>query len=267
MTNRERILVARHSAFQELLLTEDATGLRSLRFGAGEGRQSVVKFGDPSHLEMPYTRVLPASLAFAQNPARILIVGLGGGTLPMFFHRHFPELMIDVVELDPGVVDVAKEFCGFREDSRVRVHVADGRDFVESSRGAYDVIVLDCFDMDSIPAHLSTLEFLRAVRKALSPAGIAVANVWGRASNPRYAHMLLTYRAAFEDVYILDVPAPGTKIFVALPRLQVMTRDDLIRLAGEIALRQNFAYGLVDEIAGFRNARAESLKGGAVLTD
>jgi spermidine synthase len=267
LNHHEKVLVARQSAFQTILLTEDALGFRSLRFGAGEGRQSVVRFGDPRHLEMPYARILPASLAFAPDPARMLILGLGGGTLPGFFHSHFPQLNIDVVELDPGVVQVAKEFCGFKEDSRMHVHIGDGRDFVESSSGGYDVIILDCFDTDSIPAHLSTVEFLRHVRKALSPKGIAVANVWGRASNPLYAHMLLTYRAAFEDVYILDVRAPGTKIFVALNRAQEMSRDELIRLTGEISKQREFNYNLSAELAVFRNARSESIKGGAVLRD
>ncbi len=58
---------------------------------------------------------------------------------------------------------------------------------------------------------------------ALAPAGLVAANVWGRAINPLYANMLLTYRAAFADVYVFDVPAPGTKIFVALPRRHATT--------------------------------------------
>jgi hypothetical protein len=105
------------------------------------------------------------------------------------------------------------------------------------------------------------------VRAALSSNGIAVANVWGRASNPLYAHMLLTYRAAFEDVYILDVRAPGTKIFVALTRQLQMTHDELIRLTREIAGHRGFTYNLSEELAGFRNGRSENLKGGDLLTD
>lgn len=267
MLKSEKVLVSRHSGFQAILLTEDADGLRSLRFGEGEGRQSVVKVVDPRHLEMPYSRVLPAALAFAEEPARMLILGLGGGTLPRFFHSHFPQMTIDVVELDPGVVEVAKEFCGFAEDARLRVHVADGRDFVESATCEYDLLILDCFDIDSIPAHLSTLEFLRGVRRALSPNGIAIANVWGRGSNPLYAHMVRTYRAAFEEVYILDVPGPGTKIFIALAQPRPMTREELLRRVGEMAKQREFTYDLSDEIAGFRHAELESIKGGAVLTD
>jgi spermidine synthase len=267
MSNGEKILVARHSAFNEILLTEDESGLRTLRFGAEGASQSVVKAGDPRHLALPYARVLPAGLAFHRNPRRMLIVGLGGGTLPRFFHSHFPEMMIDVVEIDQGVVDVAKAYCGFAEDARMRVYVADGRDFIEANRAGYDVIILDSFDTDAIPRHLATLDFLRRVQSALAPAGIVLANVWGRAINPLYADMLLTYRAAFADVYILDVPAPGTKIFAALPRRHAMTRDGLVQHAREISRHRGFDYELGDVIAGFRNSDLETVRGGSVLRD
>jgi spermidine synthase len=267
MTNGERVLVDRHSAFQAIRLTESAAGLRTLRFGADGPSQSIVKVGDPRHLELPYARVLPACLAFAPDPRRVLIVGLGGGTLPRFLHSHFPEMMVDVVELDPAVVALAKEYCGFEEDPRLRVFVDDGRDFIEASRGGYDVIILDSFDTDSIPTHLSTLEFVCIVKGALAPEGIVIANVWGRATNPLYGSMLLTYRAAFEDVYIFDVPVPGTKLFVASAERKAMTRDELIKRAREISSTHGFGYDLAGAIAGFRNSDLETVRGGSVLRD
>lgn len=267
MIDGEKVLLHRQSAFQEILLTEDGSGLVILRFGEDGGRQSVVKPGDPRHLELPYTRVLPACLAFARSPLRMLIVGLGGGTLPRFFHSHFPEMTIHVVELDPAVVEVAKRFCGFEEDDRLQVYVGDGRDFIEASRDGCDVIILDCFDGDSVPAHMATLEFLRLVRQALTPEGIAVANIWGRASNPLYAHMLATYRAAFDDLYVFDVPALGTKIFVALQWPRSITRDELLQRAREISRARGFHYHLDDVITGFRNSTLEIACGGAILRD
>lgn len=267
MIHGEKVLVARHSAFQAILLTENAAGMRTLRFGAGGNSQSVVKVGDPRHLELPYARVLPACLAFVRIPLRVLIVGLGGGTLPRFFHSHFPQMTIDVIELDPDVVSVAQEYCGFEEDPRMRVFVEDGRDFIEEAAGGYDVVILDCFDAEAIPPHLATLEFLSAVRRALAPEGIVVANIWGRACNPLYAHMLLTYRAAFPDIYIFDVPLPGTKLFVALPAKRAMTREGVLTTAREISQRHQFAYDLSEAIAGFRNSDLETVRGGFVLRD
>jgi spermidine synthase len=149
----------------------------------------------------------------------------------------------------------------------MHLHVEDGRDFIEATGVRHDLIILDCFGTDSIPAHLSTVEFLNAVRTILSPDGTVVANVWGRAANPHYAHMLLTYRAAFEDVYVFDVPAPGTKLFVGLQRQQTMTREELSALAQEISQARGFTYALQDAIAGFRNARFESISRAHVLRD
>lgn len=263
----EKVLVAQHTAFQPILLTEDESGLRTLRFGAEGVSQSVLKAADPRHLALAYARLLPATLAFVQDLRRVLIVGLGGGSLPRFFHSHFPETSIDVVEIDQGVVDVAKMHCGFVEDARMRVHVDDGRDFIEATRGDYDLLVLDCFDADSIPPHLATLEFLSAARNALSPGGIVVANIWGRSANPLYARMLITYRTAFDDVYIFDVPQPGSKLFVALPFQQTMSRDEVVQRAREIGRGRGFNYDLGAEIAGFRNSEIETIRSGAVLRD
>lgn len=267
MGKHERVLVARHSAFQVIRLTEDDSGLRTLRFGSDGPCQSIVRPGDPSHLAMYYARVVPAALVFAANLRRMLVVGLGGGSLPMFFHRHFPELSIEVVELDPEVLAVAREYCGFKEDNRLRVHLEDGRDFLESNREGFDVVILDCYDAQSTPPHLRTLEFLSTVRANLSVGGIAVANIWGRRYNPLFESMLLTYRAAFEEVYLFDVPATGSRIFAALPRKEAFTREELIPKARELSRAHRFPFDLADSITGFRNAELETVRGGAPLRD
>jgi spermidine synthase len=265
--NSEKVLVNRHSAFQPILLTQDSAGFITLRFGLEEPRQSVVKLGDPSHLELAYARALPACLAFAPEPHRVLIVGLGAGSLPQFFHHHFPQMLIDVVELDPDVLKVAEEFCGFGESARMKVYVQDGRDFVESRRGAYDLIVLDCFGNDAMPPHLATLEFLTLVREALSSKGVVATNIWGPASNPHYGSMLLTYQATFKEVYVLDVPGPGTKIFVALQAPQQMNRLELLESLRKISRTHGFAFDVSGVIAGFRSAKQERVRGGGVLRD
>ncbi len=117
---QDRILHESKSAYNQVIVTEDSQGLRTLRFQEGGARQSVVKLDDPDHLELPYTRVMPVALAFVERPKRVLIVGLGGGTIPTFLRKHFPETEIDVVDIDPVVVEVAREYFGFREDPLLR---------------------------------------------------------------------------------------------------------------------------------------------------
>lgn len=202
----ERVLYDKPSAYNTIVVTEDDQGLRTLSFEPGGARQSVVKVGDPDHLELPYARAMAVGLVVAERPRRVLIVGLGGGTIPGFLHKHFPQTIIDVVDIDPDVVAVAKKFFGFREDATLRAHVADGRRFVATHPKQYDIIFLDAFGADNIPYHLATREFLDLVRAALTPRGIVLANVWSSYSNHLYDSMVRTYQDVFDDLYIVDVP-------------------------------------------------------------
>ena len=106
----EAVLYEKASAYSTIVVTEDENRLRTLRFGRNGARQSVVKLGDPDHLELPYARVAFTGLALSEEPRRILIIGLGGGTLPMFLRKHYPGATIDVVDIDPDVVLVARQF-------------------------------------------------------------------------------------------------------------------------------------------------------------
>src|SRR6266849_5169253 len=164
----QTVIYEKASHYNTIVVTEDSNGLRTLLFERGGSRQSVVKPGDPDHLELSYARVAFVGLALCEGPRRILVVGLGGGTLPTFLRKHYPNAAIDVAEIDPDVVDIAKKFFGFREDERMRAHVADGRAFIENVRQPqYDVIFLDAYGARNVPAHLTTQEFLQAVRRAV----------------------------------------------------------------------------------------------------
>ena len=80
-----------------------------------------------------------------ENRLRILVVGLGGACIQRFLHDRLPNAIIESVELDPVVRDVARQFFAFKEDDRQIVHIADGRDFIEKNDQRYDLIMLDAF--------------------------------------------------------------------------------------------------------------------------
>src|SRR6266571_96194 len=175
----QTVIYEKASPYNTIIVTEDHKGLRTLLFERGGGRQSVVKPGDPDHLELPYARTALAGLALCEEPRRMLVVGLGGGSLPMFLRAHYPAATIDVAEIDPDVVEVAKKFFGFVDDELLRVHVGDGRQFIERARQAdYDVIFLDAFGAHDVPIQLTTKEFLQITRRALKANGVVVSNVW-----------------------------------------------------------------------------------------
>ena len=255
----ERVLYEKASAYSTIIATEDEAGLRTLRFEKGGARQSVVKPGDPEYLALPYASVMLAGLALSEDPRRILILGLGGGTLPMFIRKHYPDATIDAVDIDPDVVYVAKEFFGFREDSRMKAHVEDGRRFIEKTRQPYDVIFLDAFGIDSVPGHLATQEFLQAVRRAVKPGGGVVGNLWGSGYNRLYDAMVRTYQEVFDELFILDVRSAGNKILLALPRRQPLSRDELTLMARKVSTAKRFRFDLGDLVNyGYRHAREKN---------
>ncbi len=262
-----RTLYEKQSPYNTILVTEDDRGLRALLFDRGGVRQSVVKVGDPDHLELAYAKVVPAGLALVEAPERILIVGLGGGTIPGFLHKHYPRTHIDVVDIDPDVVDVAKRFFGFREDETLRAYVDEGRKFIERCREPYDIIFLDAFGADSIPYDLATREFLQSVRKALTRKGIVVGNVWSSYSNPLYESMVRTYQDVFDELYIVDVQGAGNRILLALPRREEVKTADLIQRARKISNEKHFRFDLGESVRhGFRKPGQEE-SGGRVLRD
>ena len=263
----QTVIYEKASPYNTIIVTEDRNGLRTMLFERGGGRQSVVKPGDPDHLELPYARVALVGLALCEEPRRILVVGLGGGSLPMFLRKHYPAAQIDVAEIDPGVVDVAKQFFGFREDALTRAHVGDGRQFIENVRQGYDIIFLDAFGARDVPKHLTTQEFLLAVRRALVTSGVVVSNVWRPSANPLHDSMVRTHQEVFDELFILDVPGDVNNILLALPRKQPLNRSELAQLARKISAAKQFRFDLGEQVEyGFHYASKKSGPG-RVLRD
>ena len=264
----DKVLYEKPSAFNSnIIVTEDEAGLRVLRFEHHGARQSIAKPGDPTYLGFAYTKVAFAGLALTPEPGRILIIGLGGGTMAMFLRHYYPQAWIDVVDIDPDVVRVAREFFGFREDEKLRAHVGDGRKFIESVREPYDVIFLDAFGARNVPPHLTTVEFMRAVKRAVRPTGVVVGNIWGAPVNPLFDSMVRTYQEVFDELIILDVPATTNKILLSLPRKHALTRAELIALAHKTGVEKQFQFDLAAISEDQFNYSSRKGKLGQVLRD
>jgi len=264
----DEVLHQRRSAYNTIVVTDEGDGMRALRFGRDGVRQSVVRPGDPDHLELDYLRAMIVGVAVVENPKRVLVVGLGGGSLPMFLHKHYPKAVIDAVDIDPGVVEVAREYFGFKEDERLKAHVADGRRFIEQCREPYDLIFLDAFSADNIPYTLTTRQFLEAVRKAVKPGGAVLANIWSPSANPLHDDMIRTYQEVFAELYMFDVRGAGNEILVTLPQPRAIDPQKLAWRAGSICRRKQFRFDLGDVVAyGFRREDDEHPGAGVLLDE
>lgn len=195
------------SLYRNLFVVQD-NDLRCLTFrrAVATERQTCMRVSQPDYMVFPYTRMMLGSLLVKPDPKRVLIIGLGGGTLPMELRKLFPEVEIDVVEIDPAVTRVAEKFFNFKPDARLKVHEEDGRVFVKKAQRAntrYDIVMLDAFEDEYIPEHLSTKEFLEEVKTILTPDGVVAANTFS--SNRLYPYESATYAAVFGTFYNLKL--------------------------------------------------------------
>ena len=240
------------SGFGRVRVTERADGLRSLYTGEGRARQSAIYPGRPMHLEHAYTRVGAVGLALVPRDGRLLFVGLGGGAMPMHARAVLPDARIDVVEIDPLIVDVAQRWFGFAPDPRMTVHTGDGRAFIEAAPPAtYDLIVLDAFSDDEVPYALTTRQFLETVRSRLSPGGVVVSNLW--TAQRDYDAMIATYDIVFDDVHLIDVPRRSQRILLASQSSRPLDEAALVAAARSLANNADLGFDLTALVeAGYR---------------
>jgi spermidine synthase len=214
-----------------VIVHQDEEGIRRLYFGEAGATQSALDTADPNRLVLPYARAAMTALAAVPEPRRILIIGLGGGSMPTFLRRAVPLSHIDVVDIDPLVVDVARRFFGFKEDRQMKAHVGDGRKFIEAAGETYDIIFLDAYGEDSVPYALATKEFLAAVRARLAPRGVAASNVWGSGANPMYKSMLKTHQAVFDEMHVVKAEGSANRIILAFAHRPGLSEEGLAKAA------------------------------------
>jgi spermidine synthase len=172
------VLIHEEKSMYRNIFVMEHNGLRCLGFQL-DFRQSCQYLARDNYLVWDYVKAIFLGLLFVEAPKRILIVGLGGGSIPTAMQEMFPDLIIDVVELDQAVLNVAKEYFNLQLSDQLKVHIGDGRVFINRAvqkNAVYDVVILDAFDESYIPYHLTTVEFFEAVYQVLASDGVLVAN-------------------------------------------------------------------------------------------
>jgi spermidine synthase len=213
----QKLVHSERSMYREVLVYEDG-GERCMCFTrmCRIGRQSCINPADPRRFALNYARMMMGGTLFTGDaPKRVLIIGLGGGSIPTALREVLPEAQIDVVEIDPAVTRVARRFFGFQDGPKLKVFEVDGRVYVKRAlrEGVkYDAIMLDAFDHEYIPEHLLTREFLTEVKSLLSPTGVLIGNTFS--SSKLYDHESTTYAAVFGSFFNMK---SANRVIVARP--------------------------------------------------
>lgn len=161
------------SAYHHIVV-RDRGPVRDLRFNVGIQSQMLRK--DPYGPGLAYTDSMHIGPLLRPGTRRVLMLGLGGGTAARQFTHYYPNVVVDAVEVDPVVVDVARRFFLLQPGERLRVHVGDARTFLKRSGEQWDLIIIDVYSTnrygDTLPPHLVTREFFQEVSARLSAGGI-----------------------------------------------------------------------------------------------
>ncbi|XP_044527811.1 eEF1A lysine and N-terminal methyltransferase isoform X3 [Gracilinanus agilis] len=205
---------------------------------------------DKSFLCCEHHKAMIAGLALLKNPEKLpeaplalLVVGLGGGSLPLFIHDHFLKSHIDAVEIDPSMLEVATHWFGFTQSDRMKVHIADGLDYITNlAKGGieqlhYDVIMFDVDSKDPTvgmscpPPAFVDHAFLQDVQRILTPEGVFILNLVCRDSGLKDS-VLAGLKKVFPLLYVRQIEGEVNEIlFCQLQPEHKLATPELLEMA------------------------------------
>lgn len=200
-----RVIYEKASVYHGIIVTEDRC-YRWLHFD--RSRQGGMLLNNPLESPLRYPDYFLLAWLFNPGIKKVLVVGLGSGSLPKRLISDFPGVQVDSVELDPAVVDVAKRFFQLRDDPRHKIFVQDGRQYIKKTDATYDLIIMDAYFAEGVPFHLVTREFFQQVKMRLAPGGIVAANIVGFLGGPNgklFKAIYKTYATEFTGLYLFPV--------------------------------------------------------------
>jgi spermidine synthase len=260
---RGQVVYQDQTAYQQLQVVD--LGDRRTLYLDGQPH-SAMDLNDPDRHVFDYTRYFHLPFLLNDDIDRVLFVGGGGFTGPKRFLADY-DVTVDVVEIDPAVVDAAREYFAVEESDRLNVYTMGGRQYLSETNRTYDLIVMDAYRKDKVPFQLTTVEFMRLARDRLSEDGVLFANVISAPSGPAskfYRAEYKTMRRVFPQVYsfptasgvvVQNIEVVATKNETVVTEEQLLARNE----------RRDVGIDLASEIRSYR--RSEPTDDVPVLRD
>jgi spermidine synthase len=266
VTVEGRVVYGTQTPYQQL----DVIDVQDRRTLSLDGRpHSAMDLDDPTRHVFDYTPYFHLPSLFADDTGeidRVLFIGGGGFTGPKRFVSDY-DVTVDVVEIDPVVIDVAKQYFAVEESEQLRIHDAGGRQFLQETDQTDDLIVLDAYRMDKVPFELTTVEFMRLARDRLDEDGTLFVNVISAPSGPAskfYRAQYKTMAQVYPRVYSFPTDAG-----IGVQNIElVATKDERVVTAAELRSRndqRDIGIDLTGELRTYR--RAEETGDAPVLRD
>lgn len=224
----------------------DVRTLSFIRDSGEEVVESMVDLKKPHDLLVTYTRYMFLSYLFRPKVERVLIVGLGGGSMIHFLKHYDPKVKVDVVDIDPAIVRLADKYFGVRTEGNVTIHTMDAFEYLKNTKEKYDIIYMDAFlkpsrdtDQTGVPLRLKTIRFYKDVQTKLTPDGLVVYNI---NPHPTVRDDVNNIRDAFGQTYVFNLPGYGGMVVIASLSTQRPGPIELLNRAGELDRRFPASY-------------------------
>jgi len=202
--------------------------------------ESVADLRNPDRLVLRYSQLMSIATIYPEEPKKILMLGLGGGSISTYLGRFLPDAEIDTVEIDRRVIEAAKQYFGLRETKRVRYLDGDGRVFLNRNKALYDLILLDAYRGGFVPFHLLTREFYELVKQRLTPGGAVASNIHD--GTKLYHSTVRTLGEVFPGV---DLYPSGEGEVIAVATKRVLPgKEGLASRAAALQEHYNFLHSL-----------------------
>lgn len=226
----------------------DEDGIRTMYQGSVS--HSAMSLTNPEELIFPYTRYYRLIKHFKPDTKEALMLGGGGYSYPKDFLRNFPKAHLDVVEIDPGITALAKQYFSLKDDPRLTSVNADGRVFLNENKKTYDAIFGDAFgSYYSIPFQLATLEAAEKEAGALSANGVMIMNIVSALEGEKSKFLRAEY-ATLKNVF------PQVYVFPIAPSNPYATQNImLVAMKGDDVLRSSLGRSTDPELDGYLKAR------------
>lgn len=231
------VLLDRITPYQTLQVIESG-GERQLRSDGVLHSTLVVASGEPA--ANAYPRQAIAALLVQPEVRSMLVLGMGSGAVASYLCSRLPALEVDLVDIDPAVPEAARTHMLFRDGPRLRVHVDDGRRFVNTSAAQWDFIYADTYVGSAVPFHLTTQEFMLAVKDRLRPGGVFGINLAAGPGHPFVQAIVRTARHSFTQTLLIRVRGLSNLLLLASDQRPRLTPAELAARATELDARFAF---------------------------
>ncbi len=235
------VVVHQAQSDEGMIEVVDLGDTRSMHFGSLP-RQSSMSLKTPHSLELTYTQAMMACLIVNPNPQKILVVGLGGGSLVKFLLYHFPECHIDVIEYRQDVIDAAQSYFNVpKNDPRLTIHHGDGYLFAQQryfqDEAQYDLLLVDAYDHVGMAASVGVQAFFDACAGILSASGVMSINLWG--SDRHLFNQSMTRINQSFDGRTMVLPVENKGNVIALAMKQIVTQAHLKKIRSRVEQQES----------------------------